>query len=29
MGKKKGLGLGEMITSIKRHFSNVYTDPNK
>ena len=29
MGKKKGLGLGEIITSVKRHFSNVYTDPNK
>lgn len=29
MGKKKGLGLGEIITSIVRHYSNVYTDPNK
>ena len=29
MGKKKGLGLGEILTSIKRHISNVVTDPGK
>lgn len=29
MGKKKGLGLGEIWTSIKRHINNVVTDPGK
>jgi hypothetical protein len=29
MGKKKGLGLGEMYTSIKRHWNNMYIDPSK
>ena len=27
--KKKGLGLGEVWTSIKRHISNVVSDPGK
>lgn len=29
MGKKKGLGLGEIVTSIKRHYNNLITDPSK
>ena len=29
MGKKKGLGVGELITSVKRHFNNVVIDPSK
>ena len=29
MGKKKGLGLGEFITSIRRHYNNLITDPSK
>jgi len=29
MGKKKGLGLGEIFTSVKRHWNNLYTDPSK
>jgi len=29
MGKKKGLGLNEVITSVKRHFNNVVIDPSK
>lgn len=28
-GKKKGLGLGELITSVKRHYNNVVVDPSK
>ena len=29
MGKKKGFGIAEALTSIKRHFNNVVTDPSK
>lgn len=29
MGKKKGLGIGEIVTSVKRHFNNVVIDPSK
>lgn len=29
MGKKKGIAVREMITSIKRHMTNIYHDPSK
>ena len=29
MGKKKGLGLGEVWTAVVRHFNNVVTDPSR
>ena len=28
-GKKKGIGLGEFLTSTKRHFNNNYVDPSR
>jgi hypothetical protein len=29
MGKKKGYGISEIITSVKRHYNNVVTDPSR
>lgn len=29
MGKKKAFGFGEVWTSIKRHYNNVYNDPGR